>query len=449
MTAESLKSIIERISRNRQAAANSAGEPPAETAAPKSPECSVCKGRGWYTPAVPVGEPRFGQVISCACQEQTLKADRLRRLRLYSNMDSLSRFTFDALDADYHDSANAEAFAASLEAAEKYSHSPSGWLVLHGPAGSGKTHLAAAIANSLVEKEWILLFVTASDLLDELRAGYGPANDMSFTEIYQRVSQADLLFIDGLGASSESDWAQEKLGQLVNHRYNAAMPTVFTLSCPLDDLDPHLRARLGDPSLSSVHATGATSLRTSAFLPPDTLMRRMTFDSFLLRGPAETRASLSAARAAVMRFSECPRGWLLICGPTGVGKTHLAVAAASAILPVKGIYYSRVQALMQHLQSAFSARSHASFTAELAKASAAPVLILDDLGKETRSPWVEATLYDLLAQRHDEELPTLITTSYNMMREDGPVASWLRDKRVSTTVRIDATDYRLQPPNTA
>ena len=278
-----------------------------------------------------------------------------------------------------------------------------------------------------MEQERILLFVTASDLLDELRAGYGPENDLSFTEIYQRVSQADLLLIDGLGASSDSDWAQEKLGQLVNHRYNAVMPTVFTLSCSIDDLDPHLRARLGDPSLTSVHATGATSLRTSAFLPPDALRRRMTFDSFLLRGPAEMRASLAAARSSVMCFSQCPRGWLLICGPTGVGKTHLAVAAASGLLSVTGIYYCWVQALMQHLQSAFSARSRTDFTAELAKATGALVLILDDLGKETRSPWVEATLYELLAQRHDEELPTLITTSYDMMREDGPIASRLRD----------------------
>lgn len=169
----------------------------------------------------------------------------------------------------------------------------------------------------------------------------------------------------------------------------------------------------------------------------------MSFESFQLRGPAASRASLGTALAAVMRFSEEPRGWLLICGPTGVGKTHLAIAAASALLPVSGIYYSRVQTLMQRLQSAYSTRNRADFSVEFAKAMDAPVLILDDLGKETRSPWVEATLYELLAHRHDEELPTLITTSYDMAREDGPVSSRLRDKRMSTTVRIDASDYRL------
>ena len=443
MTAESLKSIIERISKNRQAAAGAAGEPPAHDHAVRPPECSICKDRGWYTPAVPVGDPRFGRVVPCACRNHTLRADRLRRLRVYSNLASLSRFTFDTLDAGYPPSDSAEAFAASFAAAVEYCRKPSGWLVFHGPAGSGKTHLAAAIANRLIEEERILLFVSASDLLDELRSGYGNENDLSFTEIYQRVSQADLLFIDALGGSSESDWAQEKLAQIVNHRFNAALPSVFTLSCPIEHLDPHMRARLNDPSLSSVHATGAALPHTTAFLPSDSLMRRMSFESFQLRGPAASRANLGTALAAVMRFSEEPRGWLLVCGPTGVGKTHLAVAAASALLPVSGIYYSRVQTLMQRLQSAFSTRSRADFSAEFAKAMDAPVLILDDLGNETRSPWVEATLYELLAHRHDEELPTLITTSYDMAREDGPVSSRLRDKRMSTTVRIDASDYRL------
>lgn len=242
MTAESLKSIIERISKNRLAAAGAAGETPAHDNAVRPPECSICKDKGWYTPAVPVGDPRFGQVVPCACRSHTLKADRLRRLRVYSNLASLSRFTFETLDADYPASDSAEAFAASLAEAKEYCRKPSGWLVFHGPAGSGKTHLAAAIANRLIEEERILLFVSASDLLDELRSGYGNENDLSFTEIYQRVSQADLLFIDALGGSSESDWAQEKLAQIVNHRFNAALPTVFTLSCPIEQLDPHMRA---------------------------------------------------------------------------------------------------------------------------------------------------------------------------------------------------------------
>lgn len=448
MSDESLRTIIGRVkavsdAKRKQLEADGVAPPP--DAPPSPPACAYCNDRGWYTLPVGVEDPRFGKSYSCDCQAEKLASDRLRRLRIYSNLGSLARFTFDNLDDSRSAPANAQSFSASCIAAQNYSSDPSGWLVFHGPPGSGKTHLAAAIANRLIENGQIVLFVTASDLLDELRAGYSPDNDMSFREIYQRVSEAEILFIDALGISSVTDWAHEKLLQLINHRFNTTMPTVFTLSSDLTSLDPHLQVRLQDPTISRVFATGIKSTGNSSVLPPQSLMSRMTFHTFQPQGTAETRESLMTAKKSAMRFAEDPHGWLLLCGPTGVGKTHLAVAATTTLMATYEVYYSRVQALMQRLQSAFSTSTRSDFTSLFSAAVDAQVLILDDLGKETHSPWVDATLYELLAQRHDLELPTLITTSYDMRNEVGPIASRLKDNRLSKLLVMTAPDYRIQP----
>ncbi|MYE54585.1 MAG: AAA family ATPase [Chloroflexi bacterium] len=240
MTGESLGSILRRIKAQRE----SEGAEPAhrpDTEAPsrsQTPACSACNDRGWLTPSVPVGHPEFGKTQPCTCQQQRLEDDKLRRLRLYSNLGHMERFTFEFIDEERVDPDNANLFRVALDAALAYAQTPSGWLIFDGPPGSGKTHLAASIANQLITYGLPVLFVSASDLLDELRSGYAPNNPMPFSEIYQRVSEADMLVLDALGSHSTTPWAQEKLHQLINHRFNATLPTVVTLSCPLEDLDP-------------------------------------------------------------------------------------------------------------------------------------------------------------------------------------------------------------------
>jgi DNA replication protein DnaC len=57
------------------------------------------------------------------------------------------------------------------------------------------------------------------------------------------------LILDDLGAHASTPWAQEKLFQLLNHRYNAQLPTVITTNQRLEELDPRLRSRLQDVGL--------------------------------------------------------------------------------------------------------------------------------------------------------------------------------------------------------
>ena len=258
MTGESLGSILRRIKAQRETeGAEPAHRPATEAPAqPQTPPCTACNDRGWLTPSVPVGHRDFGKPQPCVCQQQRFEDDRLRRLRLYSNLGHMERFTFESIEEERVDPANADLFRLALDAASTYAQTPSGWLVFDGPPGSGKTHLAASIANRLITYGRPILFVSASDLLDELRSGYAPDNPMPFSEIFKRVAEAEVLVLDALGSHSTTPWAQEKLHQLINHRFNGSLPTVVTLSCPPEDLDPHLRVRLKDAPDSRVVSTG-------------------------------------------------------------------------------------------------------------------------------------------------------------------------------------------------
>jgi DNA replication protein DnaC len=141
----------------------------------------------------------------------------------------------------------------AVKAATTFAAKPRGWLVLTGPYGSGKTHLAAAIANTLTDKGNPPLFIMVPDLLDHLRATFSPLSNVSYDHRFDEIRTAPLLVLDDLGAQSTSPWAKEKLHQLFNYRYNAELPTVITVAVDmLESIDQRLRVRLLDEHICTI-----------------------------------------------------------------------------------------------------------------------------------------------------------------------------------------------------
>ncbi len=100
-------------------------------------------------------------------------------------------------------------------------------LILTGGYGVGKTGLLAAALGALVTGhrelwEAPLHFALAADLLDLLRQGY-EAGDAA--QRLAQVRNARLLALDDLGAEKTTEWVQERLLMIVNHRYERLLPT--------------------------------------------------------------------------------------------------------------------------------------------------------------------------------------------------------------------------------
>jgi DNA replication protein DnaC len=391
--------------------------------------CSICKGANWISKKVPLGHPDFGEAFPCQCQKEEDPSARITALQRYSNLGPLTRITFLSSRPEglLTGTESQDLFKRAKDASVEFANNPTGWLVLTGPSGCGKTHLAVAMANRCIERGQTTFFIGIADLLDHLRAAYSPDNPVSYDMLFEQVRDVPVLVLDDLGTQSATPWAREKLFQIFNHRFNASLPTVITVRGSLQRLDEGLRSRMETTEgFSRVFSLGQYNARLGSGIGdiPADMQRRMTFSKFDHRGgrkaTKEDRDSLQRASEAAERFASDPDGWILFTGPRGCGKTHLAVAiAGECLLRGQPVFFAFVPSLLDHLRATFSPDSSIDYDELFEQVKSIPLLILDDLGAESSTPWAEEKLYQIVVHRHEARLPTIITTAFSIDELEG------------------------------
>ena len=184
------------------------------------------------------------------------------------------------------------------------------------------------------------------------------------------------------------------------------------------------------------------------------MLSRMTFESFDIKRydtDREGQTFLQAAYNYATEFAKTLEGWLLITGAHGNGKTHLAVAIVNHCIRRGHLaHFTFVPDLLDHLRATYSPNSPVQYDQLFEQVKSTPLLILDDLGAESSTPWAKEKLYQIVVHRHNARLPTVITTYLTMdeMEEAHPrLASRLNDITVVTWAPIGAPDYRGQRRN--
>jgi len=457
---EKIDKTLEKVQRDTQKASSknisSEDIPAPETLG--DPNCEFCGGVGFLRSDVPLGHPDFGRLEPCVCRSGEVARNARQRLYEMSNLDRLSHLTFENFNTKGNPKAEfiTPQEISSLEeakiASEEFSNSLQGWILLEGAYGCGKTHLAAAIANTCVQRGVPTLFITVPDLLDSLRFAYG-SQETTFEARFEEIRAADLLVMDDFGTQNATAWAQEKLFQIINYRYINKLPTVITTNLILDEIESRIRSRLQDSDFVQHIRIIAPDYRRpketsnpgiSMLSMPD--IQKMTFGNFETRDDeigqeivttvirekqdkygrlykdkeiirekvtAEHVKRLHNALNASVQFAEKPRGWLVILGQSFSGKTHLAAAIGNYRLLSGGqVILTQVSSLLDYLKATFSPSSDVSFDRRSYEIRTTPLLIVDDLKESgTSSVWAEDKLYQILNFRYYNDLPTVITST--------------------------------------
>lgn len=103
-------------------------------------------------------------------------------------------------------------------------------LFITGPKGTGKTHLAAAIANQLMQQGTAVICMTMIDLLDRIKQTYEKQKQWGTSEgaILNTYKEVPLLIIDDMGKEPATEWAVSKIYAIINARYEEYLPTIIT-----------------------------------------------------------------------------------------------------------------------------------------------------------------------------------------------------------------------------
>ena len=415
-----LNGLQDRVAAGNEAAVDQAGA--------TVPECPVCQGFGFYTVDVAPDHPDFGAAFPCECRQRSHRRRTLERIHALSYLEAVQDKTFSSFLQDppgYGETARASLREAHRSCRDFAGH-PTGWILLAGITGCGKTHLASAIANELAAAEMPVLMLTVPSLLDRLRATFAPDAPQTFSQMYNLMESVNVLVLDDLGAQSSTPWATEKLFQLLNERHVRELPTVITTNLPLWEFEPRLQSRLGDKHLVNQVHINAPDYRVWSSDPGGEmwadldslyLHRSETFDTLKPGWSGKDNKEYWGNRyQELKKWVEQPSGWRVFFGVPGSGKTHLAAAMANrwrnANVGRHGLFVS-VEDLKDYFRRTIQADGAAA-ARRITQLREVSFLVLDGFSDTYQSArrgsgWTEKRLRNLLEYRFDADLPTVIT----------------------------------------
>jgi DNA replication protein DnaC len=166
--------------------------------------------------------------------------------------------------------------------------------------------------------------------------------------------------------------------------------------------------------------------------------------------PKTATSEMRAVKSECERYATKPKGWLILQGQRGAGKSHLAYAIAKRALGNGiGTFCHSVPELLDMLRSSYNDSSYDEIMKDLENVE---LLVLDDLGAQANTDWTAEKLFEIFNTRSRRLLPTVITTNANLDDDkcgiDPRILSRLRDgskagiEGLVHILRMPVADYR-------
>jgi DNA replication protein DnaC len=267
-------------------------------------DCPTCGGSGWKlverttagAQAVPTeqsslpstagggsGEPKMVWAVPCDCTA----GDRSERVFVRARVPERYRHCdFENYDTDLYEHGSAKAWNDSIKQAkmivQRFSDEympptpETGFeqgLLLMGPCGVGKTHLAVAALKQIVSRGHSGVFYDYRELLKQIQDSYNAESQSTEMVVLEPVLKTEVLVLDDVGSSKPSAWALETVGHILNTRYNERRVTLLTSN--FLDADSSANAAAQRSAYQSAHPSGHQSGLGRAPLTEDTLSERV------------------------------------------------------------------------------------------------------------------------------------------------------------------------------
>lgn len=204
------------------------------------PDCPFCNGMGYHRPKgwnadLGPGDPLFGKLVRCQCMIQQDSTRYQRELGAWLDREMhLGKIITEGRPGT----------KAMVSAARQFVMNPTGWLTIWGNNGTGKTMTLQGITNELLKAGKMAVYVNTVDAVEYMKSGIGNTN----FDLDARVHVLSTLFVlclDELSAVRWTEWVIEQLGNVLNKRYTANMPTVLAMDTdPLQIMEPRIVSRM-------------------------------------------------------------------------------------------------------------------------------------------------------------------------------------------------------------
>tara|TARA_B100000945_G_scaffold163719_1_gene131348 strand:+ start:17131 stop:18486 length:1356 start_codon:yes stop_codon:yes gene_type:complete len=395
---ESLKEILNKRKQQGFFSVNSINDPYLD-------DCKVCNQARWIIVN--------NETVPCNLCDKSFEDDIDIKIRIkYAGLDQLMEYKLINFKVDGSvGKSEPSKLRNYLNLAKDFSKNPMGWLVINGPTGTGKTHLAAGIAINCVENSSPVIYKSIQEIVDIV------TNTNPEDESFKDLINFPFLVIDDFGNQTYSDWIEEKIDHLFTHRYTRKLPTVIALSSNILDLDDRSQMRFTDPKLvQSINLEYKKNNILTNGIPKVFEKAKLTKE---LRKPIKNssqsdKVTYDSIEMALFKSKEYINskdpGWLYIHGETGSGKSYLSAAIAN-YLEKKGkeVFFISSAELIDKVREQFGNNQGKGI--EFEKAKVVDFLFLDDLWGHNNTKWSDELIYNLLAYRQDNLKATVINSS--------------------------------------